>query len=261
MRFCSAAKAASQWGFRGESCWIFHRENPTRLSPNLPPFRAAGGGEECKEILLAAAIISLAWGFSDDLGGIIDNLWKWDWGKQVVQKIAQIFGGILIVAFGAILFKQLLQVILAPIMSILSARVEEQVTGIKTGAQFSVKQIISDLIRGLRIALRNILRELIATVFLFLLGLIPVLTPFTTALIFLIQSYYAGFGNMDFTLERHFNYRESINFVQRNRSISLGNGIVFMALFLSVVGFLFALPLATVAATLQTLKRMEVVES
>lgn len=208
-------------------------------------------------LLLAIGIITLAWGLSDDLGGLIDIWWPWDWGRSVVEKIAQIFGGILIVAFGAILFKQLLMVILAPIMSLLSAKVEEQITGIKSTTSFSLGKIISDLLRGLRIALRNVFRELFASIFLFLIGLIPVFTPFTTAMIFLIQSYYAGFGNTDLTLERHFNYRDSVNFVRNNRSLSIGNGIVFMLLFLSVIGFLFALPLGTVAATIQTLKRLE----
>lgn len=208
-------------------------------------------------LLMAIGIISLAWGLSDDLGGLIDNWWAWDWGKPVVEKIAQIFGGILIVAFGAILFKQLLMVILAPIMSILSAKVEEQVTGVKSNTSFSLGKIFTDLLRGLRIALRNVFRELFASMILFLIGLIPIFTPFTTAMIFLVQSYYAGFGNTDLTLERHYNYRESVIFVRNHRSLSVGNGIVFMLLFLSVIGFLFALPLGTVAATLQTLKRLE----
>ena len=95
------------------------------------------------------------------------------------------------------------------------------------------------------------------TIFLLIIGLIPVFTPFTTALIFLLQSYYAGFGNMDFTLERHFKFKESVRFVKKNRGLAIGNGIVFMLLFLSVVGFLFALPLGTVSATIQSLKKID----
>ena len=208
-------------------------------------------------LMLAAMVISSAYGFSDNLGGLIDNLWRWDFGKSVVEKIAQVFGGILILAVGAILFKQILMVVMAPFMSILSAKVEEQVTGIKPEAPFSVNKMISDVLRGLRLAIRNVTRELLATAFLFIIGLIPVFTPFTTALIFIIQSYYAGFGNTDFALERRYNYRDSIKYVRRHRGVTIGNGIIFMLLFLSVIGFLFALPLATVAATLQTVKRVE----
>lgn len=208
-------------------------------------------------LLLAGGVISFAYGLSDDVGGLIDGFWKWEFGKSIVEKIAQVFGGLLILIVGAIIFKQLIMVVLSPFMSILSAKVEEQVTGIKSDTGFSIGKAIKDVMRGLRIALRNITRELLLTGFLFLLGLIPLFTPFTTALIFLVQSYYAGFGNTDYTLERHYNYKDSIRFVKRNRSLTLGNGIVFMLMFLSVIGFLFALPLSTVAATLQTLKKME----
>ncbi len=208
-------------------------------------------------LLLALGILSMAWGLSDNLAGLILGWWSWDWGRSVVEIIAQVLGGLLIIAVGAVLFKQLIMVVLAPVMSILSAKVEAQITGKQPDDSFSVGRVFSEMVRGLRVALRNIVRELSATFFLLLLGLIPVLTPFTTLLIFLIQSYYAGFGNADYTLERHYSYRDSVRFVQQHRGLSIGNGIVFMLLFLSVVGFLFALPLGTVAATLQTLKRID----
>ncbi|HFA49907.1 MAG TPA: EI24 domain-containing protein [Bacteroidetes bacterium] len=208
-------------------------------------------------LVLGGIIISAAWGFSDDLGGLISNFWKWDFGKPAVEKIVQVFGGLLILAFGAVFFKQIIMVVLAPFMSILSEKVEKQLTGEISQRSFSVGRALSDIVRGLRIATRNIIRELLATVFLLLIGLVPTFAPFTTVLIFLIQSYYAGFGNMDYTLERHFSYKNSIRFVKKNRGLALGNGIVFMLLFFTVIGFLFALPLGTVAATIQTVKKLE----
>ena len=206
--------------------------------------------------LLAIIVISLSYGLSDNLGDVIDNLWKWDWGQSVVNKIAQVFGGLLILVMGALVFKQILLVVLAPFMSILSAKVEEQLTGNKENLNFSFGKAMSDILRGLRLAIRNVIRELLATLLLFTIGLIPIFTPFTTIFIFLLQSYYAGFGNTDYALERHFNYRNSIKYVHQNRGVTLGNGIVFMLLFLSVVGFFLAVPLSTVAATLQTVKRV-----
>jgi CysZ protein len=38
-----------------------------------------------------------------------------------------------------------------------------------------------------------------------------------------------------------------VRFVRRNRGLAIGNGTVYLLLLLSVVGFLVALPLATVA--------------
>ena len=71
----------------------------------------------------------------------------------------------------------------------------------------------------------------------------------------MVQSYYAGFGNMDYTLERHYNYKDSINFVRRNRGIAIGNGLVFiMFLLIPFIGVILVLPLSVTAASLSTVK-------
>jgi len=73
-----------------------------------------------------------------------------------------------------------------------------------------------------------------------------------------VQSYYAGFGNMDYTLERHFKYSESIQFVRQNKGIAIGNGIVFMLMLLiPVVGIILVLPLSVTAASTETLKVLQ----
>ncbi len=207
-------------------------------------------------VLLGAVIFGLSWVLSDDVGGLIDNLWRWEWGREVVAKIAQVFGGLLVFLLGMIIFKQLVMVVSAPIMSILSEKVENQLVGKDSGVRFSLKQVISDIVRGLKIALRNIFRELGATLLLLLFGLIPIFTPFSTILIFVLQAYYAGFGNLDFMLERHYRFRDSVKFVQNNRLLAIGNGAVFMLLLYTFVGFLFALPLGTVAATIAATERI-----
>lgn len=61
---------------------------------------------------------------------------------------------------------------------------------------------------------------------------------------------------MDFTLERHFGVKDSILFVRQNRGLAAGNGTVTMLLMMTVVGFIFILPLGTVAATIETVKRV-----
>ncbi len=208
--------------------------------------------------IIGLGMLGLAWGLSGDIGDWLDNWWPWDWGRSVVQGIAQVFGGLLVLLLGLLIFKQIMMVLLSPFMSLLSEKVEKQLLG-EAAAEipFSLKRIASDILRGLRLALRNILRELGVTILLLILGLVPVFTPFTTALIFLIQAYYAGFGNLDFALERHFDYRNSIHFVHKNRSLAMGNGAMFVAMLFTFVGFLFALPLGTVAATIGMVRRLE----
>ena len=119
-------------------------------------------------------------------------------------------------------------------------------------------KVLADLVRGIRIALRNIVRELFFTLILLLVGvIIPILSPFTTVAIFLLQSYYAGFGNMDYTLERRLGVSQSVGFVRRHRGLALGNGIVFVLLLMTLVGFIIALPLGTIAAATETLSRLD----
>jgi CysZ protein len=208
--------------------------------------------------LIGLGIVSLAWGLSDEVGAWLDNLWRWDWGRSVVQGIAQVFGGLLVLLMGLLVFKQIIMVLLSPFMSLLSEKVEKQLLGESAAnIPFSLGRVVSDILRGLRLALRNIVRELGATILLLVLGLIPVFTPFTTALIFLLQAYYAGFGNLDFALERYYGYRESIQFVHKNRGLALGNGALFVLMLFTFIGFLFALPLGTVAATIGTVRRLK----
>ncbi len=207
-------------------------------------------------VLLGLGFIALLIGFADNLGN-----WFVHWLPESIEKgipdwLSNVLGGVLVALVGLVVFKQLVMAIASPIMSPLSEKVEKALSGAAGTVSFSIPQIVSDIVRGLTISIRNIIRELFFTFLLFLLGLIPIFTPFTTVLIFLVQAYYAGFGNMDYTLERHFRVRGSVQFVRKYRWLAIGNGIVFLLLLLTGIGFLFALPIGTVAATAETVKRL-----
>lgn len=207
-------------------------------------------------ILLGAAIFGTAWGIADDIGGWLLSYYPWEWGSGTLLKIANVFGGLFVGAFGLIIFKQMVIALSSPFMSLMSEQIEKRMVGVPQQS-FKVSKMLRDLVRGLRIALRNISRELFFTLILFLLGLIPVFSPFTTIAIFLVQAFYAGFGSMDFTLERHTNVRQSVRFVRRHKGLAMGNGAVFLLILMTVIGFLFVLPLSTAAATTETLKRLD----
>ena len=101
--------------------------------------------------------------------------------------------------------------------------------------------------------------ELLLTIPILLLGLLPVIGLLSTVLLFLVQAYYAGFGNMDYTLERHFNYKDSLNFVRKHRGVAVGNGIVFMLfLLIPIIGVIFVLPLSVTAASVKTVDLLKV---
>lgn len=209
-------------------------------------------------LVLGAVVLRTAWGVSDDIGGWLVTYYPWDWGRAVVEQMANILSGVLIVVLTLMIFRYLIMAIASPFMSLLSEKLEARMYPDHPPVRFSLGRFFSDFLRGITIALRNITREIFYTLLLLLLGVVlPIMVPLVPVLIFLLQAYFAGFGNMDYTLERHFGVRDSVRFVRRNRWLALGNGLVFVLMLMTVVGFLFALPLGTAAAAVVTLRRLE----
>ena len=135
-------------------------------------------------------------------------------------------------------------------MSMVSEKIELKKTGGKP-VPFSMARSIKSLVRGLRIALRNITKELFLTLLLLLLGLVPVVGIASAVLIFLVQANYAGFGACDFYMERHFSVKESIRFIRKNRGVAIANGAIFLGLLaIPIVGFFLAPILTAIGATL-----------
>lgn len=206
-------------------------------------------------LVTAIAIGFSAYGLSDNLGRLIGKLWIWEWGKETAKVVFNVTGGLAIVILGLILYKHIVMALSAPFMSPVSEKIERYLTGNEEGHPHIATHFSQQLWRGIRINIRNLFRELLISVPLIVLGFIPVLNIFSTALLFVVQAYYAGFGNMDYTLERHFNSKESIAFVKKNKGIAIGNGLVFMLfLFVPVLGVILVLPFSVTAATIKTVK-------
>lgn len=209
-------------------------------------------------LFLGIGIFYSAWNASDDIARWLIDFYPWAWGKSTLETIVQVFGGIFVIALGLLLFKHLVLALSAPFMSFLSEKVENRLTGQQIQVPFSAQRAFRDLIRGLTLALRNVVREFFFTFLLFLLGvLLPLLSPVIAVTILGVQAYYAGAGNLDFTLERHRDIRGSITFARANRGLCIGNGTAFLLLLFSIVGFIFALPLATIAGTKTALQSLQ----
>lgn len=207
-------------------------------------------------IIVATTIIITAYGLSDNFGIYISKLWIWDWGKETFFLISEILSGVLILIIGFILYKHIVMALAAPFMSPVSEKIEAHLLGVERHNHRDTT-FAEQLWRGTRINLRNLLLELLFTIPIILIGFIPVVGIISTVLVFLIQAYYAGFGNMDYTLERHFKYDESIAFVKEHRGLAIGNGIVFMLfLLIPVIGIILVLPLSVTAASTETVKAL-----
>lgn len=207
--------------------------------------------------LVAFILIALlAWALSGSIGGLFSKIWVWEWGVQTVKQISTVLGAIIILALGLITYKHIILALSAPFMSPVSEKIEQHLLGSEHVHRETSNT--AQLWRGIRINTRNLLMELLFTIPLLVLSLIPVLNIVTAILLFLIQSYYAGFGNMDYTLERHLPYNESTRFVRNHSGLAIGNGIVFMAmLFIPVLGIILVLPLSVTASTTETVRLLK----
>tara|TARA_R110000868_G_scaffold240846_4_gene495423 strand:+ start:2436 stop:3194 length:759 start_codon:yes stop_codon:yes gene_type:complete len=205
----------------------------------------------------AVIIFGSAYSLSDNIGAFISKIWIWDWGKETFSSISNFIGGLIILVIGIILFKHIIMALSAPFMSPVSEKIEAHFTGNPPHSQRDTT-FMQQLWRGIRVNGRNLIMELFLTIPILLLKFIPIINIFSTILLFMVQAYYAGFGNMDYTLERHFQYKESLQFVRKHRGLAIGNGIVFILfLLIPVIGVILVLPLSVTAASTRTVEALQ----
>ncbi|MEZ4778183.1 MAG: EI24 domain-containing protein [Flavobacteriaceae bacterium] len=203
-------------------------------------------------LVTASSIGLLAWGLADNVGALFAKIWIWEWGSETFRAISDFIAGIAIITIGLILYKHIILALSAPFMGVVSLTIESHLSG----NQITEKSapFLPLLWRGIRVNVRNLMMELIFTIPVIIIGFIPVVGIISTPLLFLIQAYYAGYGNMDYTLERHLNYTQSNAFVRSHSGIATGIGTVFMLLLLlPFIGVILVLPLSVTAATTATL--------
>ena len=151
-----------------------------------------------------------------------------------------------------LVLKYVILIVSAPFMSALSERLEERLS---PGYKDPKPNQLYSTVRGVRLALSNVVRELFLTIPLVILSFF---FPFLAILIFIIQAYYAGFGNLDFFMERRFSSIEARRFINENRGLAIGNGSGFLLLFMiPIIGAFIAPTLATIAGTITCVELME----
>lgn len=201
-------------------------------------------------LVIGLAILPAAWYGGAGLGTAVAHWYPWERGANFIANAAPWVTRIIVLIFAFVVFKHILLVLVSPFMSMLSERVEAHYHGDRP-RPFSWARAGREMIRGLRIALRNLWRELLMVLALTLLSVLGPLAFATGILIFLVQAYYAGFGNFDFSLERDFSVRESVRFVRSARGSAIANGLVFLFLISTVVGIFVAPAWSTIAAAIE----------
>lgn len=173
--------------------------------------------------------------------------------------IGELILRILLLFFYFSLFKYLFLIIGSPVFAYLSEKTEAIIDGKEY--PFSWKQLGKDIIRGIRLALRNTLWQTLYTFSILLLSLIPIVGWATPILALFVECYYYGFSMLDYSCERHkLSPQQSIEFVGKHRGLAIGNGLVFYALHgILVVGWIFAPAYAVVAATISLYHQKDIV--
>ena len=117
---------------------------------------------------------------------------------------------------------------------------------------FSFTQLIKDIIRGIRIALRNMLWQTVYAVSIFILAFIPVIGWITPLIALMVECYYLGFSMLDYSCERHkLSTSQSIAFIGKHKGMAIGNGMIFYLMHLiPFLGWVLAPGYAVIAATI-----------
>ena len=207
-------------------------------------------------LFIAAGVTSASVYLGDGLGDWIQEVYPWETGSGIIGKLSDWTSGIALFVLGLFSLKYLLLIIVSPIMSFMSDSIERQMNDNYVSPKFSLKTMISDLVRSLRINLRNLSKELIITIGLLIVSLFPGVAVVTTPLIFLVQAYYAGFGILDYWMERHYRVADSIGYVRVHRLDAAGLGAVYLGLLLiPFIGPVIAPVLGATAATIYAVEQ------
>jgi CysZ protein len=185
-------------------------------------------------------LIQLA-GFTEDAG-----FWK-----TLTQFLLSVVIRGLVVLIYLKLYRYIVLIFFAPILAFISELIQERANQVKR--PFSMTQFVHDVLRGVGIALKNLLIEFSLYLLILLLTfLIPIISPISPILIFMVGSYFYGFSMIDYRNEFYFlSAKESRRLIWEHRGLALGNGLIFyMLILIPFLGVLIAPGISVVAAGL-----------
>lgn len=148
------------------------------------------------------------------------------------------------------LFKYLWLIVGSPLFGYLSEKTESIIEG--KDYPFSLPQLMKDIMRGVRLALRNVLWQTVYIITLLIISFVPIVGWITPLAVLLIECYYYGFSMLDYSCERqHLSAGQSIEFIGKHKGLAIGNGLVFYLMHgLIGIGWVLAPAYAVIAATL-----------
>ncbi len=166
----------------------------------------------------------------------------------------QLILNLVLLLFYFSLFKYVFLIIGSPLFAYLSEKTEAIIEG--KDFPFSFKQMLKDIVRGIRLALRNMLWQTVYTISILILSFIPVIGWVTPLMALIIECYYLGFSMLDYSCERNkLSTAQSMVFISNHKGLAIGNGIVFYLMhIIPILGWILAPSYAVIAATISLYK-------
>jgi len=176
------------------------------------------------------------------------------WLEKIGSWIVGFALKIVFILFMSSYLKYIVLIVCSPILALLSERIDEIVSG-KT-YPFNFAQFLHDMLRGIRVTLRNLFLETLIIIGCLLFAWIPIINLFTAAFLYFVAWYFMGFAMMDYSYERkRFTISQGAQFTRKHKGIAIGNGFIFsMLLLIPFLGICLAPILSVVAATLAVLE-------
>lgn len=148
------------------------------------------------------------------------------------------------------LFKYLFLILGSPVFAYLSQQTEALINGKEYS--FQTDQVLRDMRRGIRLAIRNSLWQTVYIISLLILSFIPLIGWITPVICIFVESYYYGFSMLDYSCQRHnLTSPASIAYIGQHKGLAIGNGMVFYGMhFVPILGWVLAPAYAVIAATI-----------
>jgi len=148
-------------------------------------------------------------------------------------------------------YRYMALVALAPMFAILSSKVQTIDSGQKKSS--CTRKYLLDCSRGIRIALRNFLIEIVLSTLIITISLlIAWVIPIAPIIILLLESYFVGYSMADYRNEYFgIKSRDSRKLINKYFGLTIGNGMLFnFLLLIPLLGALFAPTFALVSSGL-----------
>ena len=178
------------------------------------------------------------------------------------QATASITAGFLIEIIFFVVFAYLGGYVALMIMSPLLSHISEKTEQILTGNEyeFNFGYLIKDTVRGIIMAIRNMLIETFFLILAIIIGFIPVVGLFAAIFLFFISAYFYGFSFIDYYNERRrLTIKQSAALVREHKGLAISNGGIFaLSLLIPFCGSYLALFIAILSVVAATMSMVEI---